>query len=274
MRPTGQLTYFRLAATDDLQGKAAADYFLKILHHHTVLLLKDDSDRYSLGLAQAFGKEWIQLGGQVIPGDLETYNPGVDSDENILRSFAGTRPDLIYLAGDASTGKDVLQALASIPALKNIDFAGDDGIMDSSFLQAASQLNPSASVYASLPIADPNHASTSIGLDFRANYTASGYSDYSPSAAAAYDCTMILIRAIKAALQAGLPLPSSAHDQRGVMSFRQEVLRELRQTSYDGATGQQGFDDNGDTTNPTISFYQLNLSQPQPNWQWLQQSSV
>jgi len=67
MRPTGQLTYFRLSKTDDQEGKTAANYFFNMQHYQKVLLIKDDSDPYSFGLAQAFQQEWTQLHGHVIP---------------------------------------------------------------------------------------------------------------------------------------------------------------------------------------------------------------
>ena len=111
-----------------------------------------------------------------------------------------------------------------------------------------------------------------MGTDFEANYKANGYQYYRPYAAAAYDCTMMLIQAIKAALQKkDVSTPHGTQDHVGAVQFRQAILQALRQLSYTGATGKHRFDTNGDTTNHTISFYQADLSTPQPSWQWLEQ---
>ena len=120
---------------------------------------------------------------------------------------------------------------------------------------------------------DPAHSGTPTGADFATNYIANGYQDYIPDAATAYDCTMMLIQAIKAALQKGISTPYGEQDRAGAVKFRQAVLHELRHLSYTGATGTHRFDANGDTTNYTISFYQADLSTLQPSWKWLQQAN-
>jgi branched-chain amino acid transport system substrate-binding protein len=270
MRPTGQLTYFRLSTTDDREGKAAADYFAQ--HYHKVLLIKDDSDLYSAGLAEAFQHEWASLSGMVIPLGLRENRSSIQDYQNTLQAVAPLQPDLIYFAGNDPNGTYVLQALSNVPQLKTVTFAGAGGTMNSNFLQAAAQLRPSAPVYVSLPIQDPPHSGTPVGIDFERNYTASGYSNYRPYAASAYSCTMMLIQAIKTVLQKkGVSTPHGTQDQVGAKQFRQAILQELAHLTYTGVTGKQSFDANGDTTNHTTSFYQLDLSKPQPDWAWLQQ---
>lgn len=272
MRPTGQLTYFRLATTDDLQGKAAADYFFTTLRYRSVLLLKDDNNPYSFGLALAFQREWEQLNGSIIPLDLTQIVSSPDDYQHILQNAtATTKPDLIYFAGDDPNGTYVLQALASIPALQHVAFAGGDDIVDNDFLIAATQY-PHTPVYASVPIQDPSQ--TTIGSIFQQDYAASGYSNYRAYAASAYDCTMMLIQAIKIALQKKVSTPHGAHDAAGAKRFRLAVLQALAHLTYTGATGTHSFDANGDTTNHTISFYQLDLSNPQASWRWIKQVSA
>ncbi len=145
--------------------------------------------------------------------------------------------------------------------------------MDSSLLQTVTTLHRDAPIYVSLPIKDPAHSGTATGTNFEVNYKANGYNDYRPYVAAAYDCTMILIQAIKTALQKGTSTPHGMQDHAGAVLFRQAVLQALRHLSYTGATGKHSFDTNGDTTNHTISFYQADLSTAQPSWKWLQQIS-
>jgi len=274
LRPTSQLTFFRLVTTDDVQGKATAEYFFNVAHYRKVLLLKDDSDLYSSGLSQAFTLEWQTLGGQVIPLDLPQVSSSEQDYQVALRSVVSTQPDLIYFVGDNPNGTYALQALASIPELKSVAFAGSDGIVDNDLPQTAAHLRLSAPVYGSLPVEDPNHTGTPAGADFEANYTANGFTNFRPYAASAYDCTMVLIAAIKLALQQGAKTPRGEQDQVGGEHFREAVLQALTHLSYTGATGKHSFDANGDTTNHTISIYQLNAAVVQPTWAWLQQISA
>jgi len=273
MRPsTNQPTFFRLATSDDRQGKAVADLFIQ--HHSKVLLLKDDSDPYSFGLAQAFQAEWQRGRGLVTSIDLPQKASSVQDYQNMLsqQAAASFQPDLIYFVGDDPYGSYALQALSNITALKTVPFAGGDGIMESSLLQTAANLHREAPIYVSLPIQDPAHSGTPTGADFAINYTTNGYQYYRPYAASAYDCTMTLIQAIKTALQAkGVSTPHGKQDHAGAVQFRQAVLQALRHLSYTGATGTHSFDANGDTTNHAVSFYQADLSTPQPGWTWLQQ---
>jgi len=171
---------------------------------------------------------------------------------------------MIYFAGNDPNGTYVLQALLQHSQLKTVTFAGTGGIMDSSFLQTAAQLHLSTPIYATLSIQDPQHSGETVGIDFERNYRANGYSNYQPYAASAYDCTMMLIQAIKTALQKkSVSTPHGAQDQVGSKQFRQAVLQELAHLTYTGATGTQSFDANGDTTNHTFSLYQLDLSNSQ-----------
>ena len=143
--------------------------------------------------------------------------------------------------------------------------------MLTSLLQTAVNLHRNAPIYASLPIEDPAHSGTDTGTNFEANYTTNGYGNYRPYAAPAYDCTMMLIQAIKAALQKGVSTPHGTQDHAGAVQFRQAVLQALKQLPYTGATGTHSFDGNGDTANHVVSFYQADLSTPPPVWTWLQQ---
>ena len=162
MHPADQLTYFRLSTTDDREGRAAADFFAG-QHYHKVLLLKDDSDVYSFGLAQVFQQEWRQLGGSVTPLELSESASTIQDYQNTLQTVASLQPDLIYFSGNDPNGTYVLQALSNVPQLKSVTFAGGDGITDSSFLQAAAQLHHSTPIYATLSIQDPGHSGQAVG---------------------------------------------------------------------------------------------------------------
>jgi branched-chain amino acid transport system substrate-binding protein len=274
MRPTGQLTFFRLATPDDLESKAAADYLFK-KGYRKVVLLKDDSDTYSSGYSLPFAHEWQHLGGQCLPLDLPQKASTAQDYQATLQAAVSSQPDLIYFVGNDPNGIYVLNAIAKIPALKTVAFAGAGGIVEDGFLQAAAQVHPSAPVYASTPILDPAHSGVAAGGDFQSDYGTSGYSDYRPYAASAYDSTKMLIEAIREALQTkGVSTPHGTQDQTGAVQFRKAILQTMARLSYTGVTGKHSFDHNGDTTNHGVSFYQLDFSTGQPQWQWLDPERV
>ena len=93
--------------------------------------------------------------------------------------------------------------------------------------------------------------------------------------AAAYDCTNILIQAVKAALASGAKAPQSSGDSATGKSFRTAVINAVKNTSWDGVTGHQAFDSNGDTTNKAISIYKLAANTSgKPDWIFVTQQNA
>ena len=60
--------YFRVCATDDLQGPVAADYAYKVLKARKIAIL-DDTETYGKGIADEVEKEFNKLGGTVLSHD-------------------------------------------------------------------------------------------------------------------------------------------------------------------------------------------------------------
>jgi branched-chain amino acid transport system substrate-binding protein len=84
-----------------------------------------------------------------------------------------------------------------------------------------------------------------------------------------------LIQAIKTALANGARTPQNSDDAAGANTFRQAVIDALKATSYDGITGLQAFDSNGDTTNKIISIYKLAANRSgKPDWMYTAQVTV
>jgi len=85
--------------------------------------------------------------------------------------------------------------------------------------------------------------------------------------AAAYDCANILIQAVKKALANGAHTPASSSDTAGGVAFRTAVIAAVQGIQYDGITGHQSFDTNGDTNLKIISIYKLGLNtSSKPDW--------
>src|SRR3989440_4778645 len=131
LRPTGKVTYFRIATTDDHQGPAGADYLYKTLHLKRAYVI-DDAETYGIGIANTFAKEWTTDGGTLLGHSSE---PGTTTSFlSLLTSIASKNPDVIYFGGVDSTGGTLIrQQMLQVPALKNIPFGGGDGIVTPSF---------------------------------------------------------------------------------------------------------------------------------------------
>src|SRR5438105_14662792 len=93
LRPTGKVTYFRIATTDSHQGPAGADYLYKSKHYKSVYVI-DDAETYGIGIADSFSKEWQADGGTVLGRSSE---PGTTTSYvSLLTQIAAKHPDAIY----------------------------------------------------------------------------------------------------------------------------------------------------------------------------------
>src|SRR5258708_131051 len=131
LRPTGKVTYFRVATTDDHQGPAGADYLYKTLGYKKAYVI-DDAETYGIGIANTFSAEWKTLGGTVLGRSSEPSS--TTSYVSLLTQIATTHPDVIYFGGLDSTGGILIrQQMLQVPSLKNLPLGGGDGIITPSF---------------------------------------------------------------------------------------------------------------------------------------------
>jgi branched-chain amino acid transport system substrate-binding protein len=251
VRPTGNVTYFRLAATDDHQGPAMADYLYKTLGLKTAYVI-DDTETYGAGLAKYFVQEWTSLGGTVIDGQSHSVASTTDYT-NLLTAAAAKKPDVLYFGGNYSTGGTVIQKqMMTIPGLQKTVYAGGDGMTGSQDFYTQI-VNNGGQFY--VTIASPDPSKIPAAAQFIKDYTAK-YGAVGPYSAQAFDAMNILIQAIKKAL-ATTPAAKDANDTSGGAAFRAAVINELKQTDYTGVTGHTTFDVNGDTTNKVFTLYKV-----------------
>src|SRR6266581_3200234 len=262
LRPSGKVSYFRIATTDDHQGPAGADYLYKTLGYKKAYVI-DDAETYGIGIANSFTGEWKTLGGTVLGRSSEPAT--TTSYVSLLTQIATTHPDVIYFGGLDSTGGILIrQQMRQIPTLKNTPMGGGDGIITPSF---ASTIGTSSGgpVYGTVAVVDTTTVPSASA--FRTKYASTFTDPLNVYSASAYDCANILIQAIKTALANGAHTPANSGDQAGAKAFRQAVINAVQGTSWDGITGHQAFDSNGDTTNKFISIYQLaNNTSGKPDW--------
>lgn len=259
LRPTGKVTYFRIATTDDHQGPANADYLSQKLHLKKAYVV-DDAETYGIGIANTFSAEWTKLGGTVLGRSSE---PGTTTSfVSLLTQIAAKNPDVIYFGGTDATGGTIMrQQMMQVPALKNTTFAGGDGIVTTSF---ASTVGLSGGpVYGTVATSDVTK--NPAAADFVKKYQ-STYGELGAYSAAGYDCMKILIAAIKSAIDGGAVVPKDSSDAAGAATFRQAVINAMQKTDYTGLTGHHTFDQNGDTTNKVITEQQLTSVNGKPDW--------
>lgn len=261
LRPTGRLTYFRLAPPANLQGALAADFTYHTLTYRRVSVLSDESDDAG-DLAASFSSQFIADGGRIV-GHRRLQGAGVTAAE--ARSIVLAAPDAVYVAGHDPT---VLPALrAHLAALRAIPLLIGDPLTAATGARALGAGSAGAGpVYVALapaPAVASAQAADFVQV-YRARYGLPGM--YS---AGSYDCAWILIHAIAAALSGGAKPAVRADDDDAAASFRQAVIAATGRTDEQGVTGQLGFDSEGDTTNRVLAIYRLVPGGGQPGWSYV-----
>lgn len=267
LRPSGKVTYFRIATTDSHQGPAGADYLYKTQHYKSVYII-DDATTYGVGIADAFSKEWATLGGTNLGRSSEPST--TTSYLSLLTQVASKHPDVIYFGGLDSTGGILIrQQMLQVPTLKTTPFAGGDGLVTSTFSKTIGT-SGGGPIFGTVATVDESAVSTaqSFLTKYDATYGAANLGAYS---AAGYDCANILIQAIKTVLANGTHTPQSSSDTAGAKAFRTAIISAVQSINFNGVLGHQSFDQNGDTTNRVITIYQVGANPPNkpvstPGW--------
>ncbi len=233
LRPTGKVTYFRVCATDDIQGPAAADFAYDKLGKKKMYIL-DDTETYGKGLADNVEKEFKTKGGTVLGHD--GVPKGTTDFSSILTKAASQSPDVLFYGGTSSTGIPVARKQMKAAGL-DIPLVGGDGIINDEFLKTAGA--DAEGSYGTL--AAVNATTLPEAKQFLADYKTAFSTDVGSYSANGYEATNIAIAAIKAAGK----------------KDREAVRAALAATKdFKGVIGTTSFDENGDTTNRWISIYQ------------------
>lgn len=260
LRPTGKVTYFRVATTDSNQGPVGADFLFK-KQNLTSVYVVDDTEVYGTGLAAAFIKEFTNLGGKILGHD--SIKSTTDYTQELTK-IAATHPAAIYFAGlDSTGGINLHKQQIGVASLANVPFMGGDGLETSSFASAIGT-GKGGPVYSTVATIDPTQLPSA--KDFLTKYNAKYPNAYGAYAAAGYDCAQIILLAVKAAVAAGAKAPTNASDAEGAKAFRQAVIDQVAKTDYNGVTGHQSFDKNGDTTSKIITIFKLADVAGKPDW--------
>ena len=233
-RPTGKVTYFRVVTTDDIQGPAAADYAFDKLGFKKVYIL-DDTEAYGKGIADNFEKEFVKKGGTSL--GHEGIQKGTTDYSSTLTKIASLKPDFIYYGGTSSNNIPLARKQMKAAGLA-VPLMGGDGIVDKEFLTVAgADAEGSYGTVAAVNVEKLDEAK-----QFIADYKAANFKEEMGAySGPGYETSSIAINAIKNAKEVS----------------RDGVCSALRATKdFKGVLGTTSFDENGDTTNKVISFYE------------------
>ncbi len=226
-------TFFRIVATDDVQGPKGAQYAMNSLGIKTCFVI-DDKTTYGKGLADEFHKKAASLGISML--GHEGITQGDKDFTPLLIKIKSLNPELIYFGGIYPEGALLLRQARDLD-IKAI-FMGGDGIASSTFVELATPA-----------IAEGTYA-TMVGGDMYAltgaqEFIAAYEKQYGPIgqwSAYGYDATNIVIEAIRKAGTAD----------------RQTILDAMRQIKdFQGVTGITNFDEKGDNLNQFIGVFKV-----------------
>jgi branched-chain amino acid transport system substrate-binding protein len=230
-------TFFRVSATDDVQGPSGARYAFEKLGAKKIYII-DDKTTYGKGLADEFEKEARKLGAAIL--GHEGITQGDKDFTPLLTKIKPLSPDLIYFGGIYPEGALLIRQARSLNLTAN--FMGGDGIADPLFNKLASP-----------EIAEGVHA-TMVGGDIKKVPAAqefikayeAKFGNVGLWSAYAYDAGNILIQAIAKAGK----------------KDREAVLKAMREISeFSGVTGKVVFDEKGDNKNQFIGMFKFHGGQ-------------
>jgi len=99
---------FRMAYTDDFQGKLAAAYVVQDLGHKRVAVFRQTDDDYSFGLAGFFNETAKKLGASTLIQDFVANTTDFTAQINNIRGF---KPEAIYYSGFCAEGAPFMKQL-------------------------------------------------------------------------------------------------------------------------------------------------------------------
>lgn len=226
-------TFFRVAATDEVQGPKAAQFVNSKLGIKKVFVI-DDKTTYGKGLADEFTKEAVRLGISVL--GHEGITQGDKDFSPLLTRIKPLAPELIYFGGIYPEGALLIRQARSLGL--SAPFMGGDGLASPILIDLASAAIAEGT-YSTMVGGDMEKipAAQSFMTSFRTHYGEPGQ-----WAAYGYDAGNILITAIQ---QAGV-------------SSREAILKTMRQIpSFTGITGEVTFDALGDNQHQFIGVFQV-----------------
>jgi branched-chain amino acid transport system substrate-binding protein len=227
--------YFRLSATDLLQGPFAANYLVRTVGKQRIAVI-DDGKSWGAGLAEGFAQQATKLGAQVVARER------VAEDETdfsgVIAAIRGQNPDAVFYGG-YYTEAGRLSAQLAVAGL-NIPLMGGDGIHDDDFISFGGRPGDLVTSFGAPAEALPG------ARQYVSDYAAAGFAEpYGLFGISTYDAANVLIRALTGVLAEG----DYSEDRRT------DIVAAVQATDMEGVSGRISFDEFGDNTNKMFSVF-------------------
>lgn len=246
--------FYRTAAPSDQQGTLLARVAYEDGHREMGAISLNNS--YGQSLARAFIEEFERLGGTMV-ADIQ-YNPAATTFTAETQQLAAADPDAVMMVSYVDTAAAIAHDAAQ-RGLLDLPWYVTDGIQDESFPEQAVPDDPSA-VYGwkGIGIGTPE----SDAQQAFAEAYEQAYGEAPPSfAPQAYDAAWVTMLAAARGVQTGEPVQaeiSNVTDASGTACIAAECLplvAEGETVSYQGASGDLEFNENGDPANAVFAIW-------------------
>ena len=243
LRPTGKNNYFRIAAPDTVQGPAMADFIVDTLKFTKVAVFSDN-ETFGKGVADNFAKRLAAKGGTVT--NRQDFDMKSTSDfKAFINAAKAANAQAIYAGATSATKACIVRSqMKGILDAATVAFTGPDGIGDSQCIKDAGDQATNMYFTNAAGEATQNPDAAATIAAFKAAYPKK--EDLGAYTFPAYDCALILVDAVKRAIDAN----------GGKVPSRQQVIDAVQATSgLKGTVGTYAFDANGDPKSATMAFW-------------------
>lgn len=231
-RPAGKVNYTRVVPADDIQGVVGADWALEMGVKKVFIL--DDREVYGKGIADLFESRAEEIGLEVL--GHEGIDPKQQEFKALMTKIKGMNPDMIYFGGTTqSKGGQVAKDMVQV-GLK-CKLLVPDGCFEDAFVSSAGAENVNDRCYVTFGGLPPEKL-TGKGAQFVQKYQQKFGKIPEAYAVYGYECANIALEAVRRA---------GKKDRDAIRASCLGIK------DFDGALGKWSFDENGDTTNTTMS---------------------
>jgi len=242
LRPAmpGRPAFFRVCASDDRQGAAAATFaYARGLRRVFVV---DDNESYGKGLADVFAAAFSATGGVVL-GREHLTSFALDY-KALLTKIRATGPDALFFGGIVGTGGGILRKQMADVGLGAIAYLGGDGLASPEFVPLAGAA--AENTYFTLVTPDTQRlpAARAFVSAYRRRFAAEPGS-YS---AGAYAAAAVALEAVRRTLAADPHAALTRERVLAAVATTKELLTPV---------GSVTFDARGDLLHPVISLYRV-----------------
>lgn len=237
---------FRAAASDAYQGVALAE--LALANGFTDIAVSYANDDYNAAIAEVFVQAYTDLGGTVTAN--EAHEPNKASYRSEVATIGATSDNLALFSYYGSGGITLMRNALETGAFTN--FIGADGMLSDELIEQIGAENLMTSTFTTSASDD----STPSFAAWKEIADAAGVPASDPFVANGYDATFMMALAIehagtddRAAIAESLRAIASGPGEvilPGQWAEAKVILAAGGDINYEGAAGNQDFDENGD----------------------------